>query len=723
MAAEGEMRGVMQSWRFRQKLSCRFAIGVSAALIGPAIVPAGASAAALTVNTLADSAATPSACQGVPSDCSLRQALDKAAPGDTITFSVTGTLSLDPGNGPLQDNTDVIINGPGASQLTIDGGGMQILHVGGAPGLSVSGLTFRNGRATSSGSSVAEGGAILFTGIGNYILSADAFVNDTAQGSSVGDQGGAIAADPATFSGENASLSVNSSSFTGDSSSFTGSTSNRPEVLGGAIYASGGPLSIDGSTFTGDSVAVSVFGEAAGGAVYTTFGDAVSISNSTFTGNSASGPPSPSGNGDGGALALSSSGTTLTDDTIDGNVATNSGGGIFQAGGVIAYGTIIWGNKLELGGGVESGEQCFGSFANAASTTSYNLEGPTGHTCLAPGPTVADVMLGPLADNGGPTQTQAITPSSSAYGGVPAAVCRSAPFLRVDQRGLPRPGTGEMNCDIGAYEYQASNTTTSLASSENPSTAGGQVTFTATVSPTPNGGTVAVTDGGTTISGCTMVPVSGTGQASCQVTYPAAGSHSIAVSYSGDPAFASSGSPTLDQVVQPVPPSGGGGSSGSGGGGGSAKSGGSGGSGGGAGPHASVGKVTVIGQHVTASITCHGAVGTSCAMKLSLAVSVSGGKVTAAAALSHKRGTRTVIVGTTRVVRVRAGRTEKITASLNRAGRKLLEKYEQLRATLAIGQLKDGRSRTIFTRTVTFKQTEEQEEVAGLARGTKAKPQ
>ena len=126
-----------RAWRWLREVSCRFAIGVAAALIGLAVVAAGASAATLTVNTLADSTAASSECSGVASDCSLRQALDKAQSGDTITFGVTGTITLNAANGPLQDSTTLTINGPGASQLAIDGGGStQILNVGGSVGPS-----------------------------------------------------------------------------------------------------------------------------------------------------------------------------------------------------------------------------------------------------------------------------------------------------------------------------------------------------------------------------------------------------------------------------------------------------------------------------------------------------------------------------------------------------------------------------------------------------------
>jgi len=57
-----------------------------------------------------------------------------------------------------------------------------------------------------------------------------------------------------------------------------------------------------------------------------------------------------------------------------------------------------------------------------------------------------DPELGPLADNGGPTDTRSIGPASAAtnHGG---AGCPTT-----DQRGVSRPQAGA--CDVGAYEYR-----------------------------------------------------------------------------------------------------------------------------------------------------------------------------------------------------------------------------------------------------------------------------
>jgi hypothetical protein len=102
------------------------------------------------------------------------------------------------------------------------------------------------------------------------------------------------------------------------------------------------------------------------------------------------------------------------------------------------------------------------------------------------------------------------------------------------------------------YTVPAMATTTTLGSSANPSVVDGQVTYTAAVRPVPDGGMVAFTDRGSTIAGCGSQPVStgtGTGTATCQVTYPAASTHTITAAYSGDASFAASASAALTQQV------------------------------------------------------------------------------------------------------------------------------------------------------------------------------
>jgi hypothetical protein len=87
----------------------------------------------------------------------------------------------------------------------------------------------------------------------------------------------------------------------------------------------------------------------------------------------------------------------------------------------------------------------------------YNIESP-GDTCGFDHKTdqvnvpPEELMLEDLADNGGPTQTHALSLGSVAIGQIPSDECvdaEGAP-LTTDQRGFPR----DSMCDIGAFELQ-----------------------------------------------------------------------------------------------------------------------------------------------------------------------------------------------------------------------------------------------------------------------------
>ena len=93
-------------------------------------------------------------------------------------------------------------------------------------------------------------------------------------------------------------------------------------------------------------------------------------------------------------------------------------------------------------------------------------------------------------------------------------------------------------------------TTTSLASSVNPSTFGQSVTFTATVtSPggTPSSGTVSFTSDGSAI--CTGVAVNSSGAAACSISTLTSATHSIVAQYGGSSAYAGSTSTPVSQAV------------------------------------------------------------------------------------------------------------------------------------------------------------------------------
>ena len=83
-------------------------------------------------------------------DCALRDAIDAAGPGDTISFSVVGTITVALGH--VDVDSDVTIAGPGADLLTISGGGSsRVLYVGSTGALTLSNVTVSGGYADKGG--------------------------------------------------------------------------------------------------------------------------------------------------------------------------------------------------------------------------------------------------------------------------------------------------------------------------------------------------------------------------------------------------------------------------------------------------------------------------------------------------------------------------------------------------------------------------------------------
>lgn len=103
-------------------------------------------------------------------------------------------------------------------------------------------------------------------------------------------------------------------------------------------------------------------------------------------------------------------------------------------------------------------------------------------------------------------------------------------------------------------------TTTTLASSANPSTFGQAVTFTATVTPSNSAldspdGTVTFSDGTTVLGTAPVAMQTTTGTATLTVSSLAAGDHAVTATYSGSALFAASTSDPLTQSVSKAPTS------------------------------------------------------------------------------------------------------------------------------------------------------------------------
>ena len=232
-------------------------------------------------------------------------------------------------------------------------------------------------------------------------------------------------ADGGAINNSDATIRISSSAFTG----------NRA-FTGGAIFSQNGALLIDGSTFSGNTSTDSSFG----GAAIRTYSDgSATIVNSTFNGNSA--------NGAGGAYAHNTSGTsTLRNVTISGNSATS--GGAFR---ISAIGTFRLANTI-VAGNTGTGE-C--SFAAAFSITDLGGNVVDDSSCTNLTSNSGSLLLGSLANNGGPTDTMALGTGSIAMdAGVDAQALGTdnATALTTDQRGIGFDRIMGGRVDIGAFE-------------------------------------------------------------------------------------------------------------------------------------------------------------------------------------------------------------------------------------------------------------------------------
>ena len=344
--------------------------------------------------------------------------------------------------------SDVIIDG-----LTITGGSA----LGGGAVFASGDLTLRNSTVTGNEAFGFLGGGAIFT---QAVYSPTVIVEDSRILENIShDSGGA-------FQVTNSTLIVRRSEIRGNMALNSGG--DIFGVSGGGIFAAGSTVQILDSTLDGN---VAEGGQ--GGALHGNSGVDLTIEGSTFSNNSAGtggGGISVSGNfvirnstlsgnlatggafsGNGGGLAVGSSITgELSNVTITDNTVFGYGGGVSSSTQIAVHNSIIAGNNaislvggdVDVSGSFDSiGFNLIGQNEGGGFTFFNGVNGNQVGTPAAP----LDPLLGPLQDNGGPTETHALLPGSPALDlGDPVN------FEPIDQRGEPRPQTN--GPDIGAFE-------------------------------------------------------------------------------------------------------------------------------------------------------------------------------------------------------------------------------------------------------------------------------
>jgi predicted outer membrane repeat protein len=379
---------------------------------------------------------------GTPSSCTEAALQAQLGIGGTVTFNCgAGAQTIAMPNTLFigQSNPKTIIDGN--DTITLDGAGNTagMISIAGSstvlPDVTIRHLTIANGNITTG---LNAGGAIQ--NFGKLTLDTVTLRNSTALG------GGAIFQEPCTgcltptltvthctfqnntksvISMEGGIATISDSTFTGNSASFAGAI----DVYSNSTFTV--VVTIERCTFDNNTAT------AGGGAIAVDLlntGSSVVIANDTFTGNSVTDP-----SGQGSALYISASPVTINNCTIAGNTAPAGHSAIYFdtfKHVTVMNNTIIASN---------SGGNC--AIADGSLTGGNNLQFGDS-TC--PGITVANPLLAPLANNGGPTKTMALGAGSPA---IDAADTIAAPAT--DQRGNPRTdgnGDGYVIADIGAFE-------------------------------------------------------------------------------------------------------------------------------------------------------------------------------------------------------------------------------------------------------------------------------
>jgi len=390
-------------------------------------LPSLASAATVCVNTTGTAGCFPTIQQGV----------DAAVSGDTVEVAAGVYVE----RVVVAKRKRLRLQGAGPTATIIDGNGAgTVLKIKGPnTNMTVSGIGIRNG----------ERGLVFGERV--TINVSDCAITDNAGGGGISGNGSGSSTTVArcTISGNSSTLTGGGIRIVPKFRSWTRVKVVSSTIRGNAAAIRGGGIYVEGTLALIDSSVDDNSAEAGGGVA----AEDLRVETSTISGNA-------SLNGSGGGISASNA--TIRNSTISGNAATGGGGGVSAEHLRLEHATIANNTADLAGGGIFAGRMTLraslvgDNFAPSGSDCSSDhargvgvnlIEDTTSCELSTPGKSVvlnADPMLGPLQNNGGTTETQALLAGSPAIGVVTTKALCKAP----DQRGEPRT----VPCDLGAYE-------------------------------------------------------------------------------------------------------------------------------------------------------------------------------------------------------------------------------------------------------------------------------
>jgi hypothetical protein len=427
---------------------------------------------------------------------SLRQALADAHDGDTINFDPSvNMVTLTTAELVITKSITISASPQMVAVVRSSQVEFRIFHVMPGHSVEIDGLTIFGGHITGG-----NGGGILNDNSTLTITHCTVDANTIVSAESVNVFGAGIY-NSGTMTLNQVSVNNNNGVYCGcNSVPFGGGISNTGTmiIIAGTVqgnmayYAGGGIYNTGMMTITSSTISDNRtdnpghFGGDGGGIEND---GTMTIQDSTISGNRALGGGFDGGYGGG----VFGNNTTITNSTITGN-SGRFGGGVAGGGNIahttfsnnsdVGYGGALYLTRpLELGNTIlKAGTSGVNIYNNGGSliTHGYNVCSDNGSGLLnGPGDQInTDPMLGPLQNNGGPTQTHALLPGSPA---IDAGDPNFTPPPDYDQRGPGFVRVFNGRIDVGSFELQPTPTPTPTLTP----TATFTPTATATATPTP----------------------------------------------------------------------------------------------------------------------------------------------------------------------------------------------------------------------------------------------